>query len=104
MSFLLLIVSTPVTNLTVEVDLEMIMFNIAWNEPQFPAGVIESYNLSFSSEQEYTTFMVSSFLLEMSISFDFFVNYTVTVIAVNEFGLGEANTVIMASPQGGMLI
>ncbi len=96
---IIIIVSSPVTNLSIEVNLDTMMFDIMWSGPQYPAGIIVSYTLSVAED----ILNITSPTLQTSITFDFFVNYTFTIFAVNGFGSGETSTTMMSSPEGGML-
>ena len=97
--------SSPVTDLTVRANLTTMNFTISWEKPRFPAGIISQYEVSVSQNQSTTILKLTVFSkgLQVSSGFEFFVEYTFSVVPVNGFGPGEVSNITMVtSPEGGM--
>ena len=82
--------------------------NISWNEPINPNGVITAYNVTVyqtddSSDVVYSNDAVTDLAVTESVMVLPFTNYTVTVAASTSAGQGDETTIIILSPEAGIV-
>ena len=68
------------------------MLLIAWNEPLYPAGIIDRYEITLFSD---LTLTVNTSNLSAKASFQYNVNYSISITPFNSFGQGETTTVFV---------
>lgn len=77
--------------------------NIAWGEPLYPAGIIRQYKINIARFNDGQTLQLYANMSSLSASstFEFYVNYSITVTPINDFGEGESGVMfVILSPEG----
>ena len=103
---LMCVVSSSVTNLMVFADEDTMTINITWDAPTRPAGIISIYTVFVEKEGCSTPIVmnVTTPRRRISIQFEFFTEYNITITPINGFGPGMAMMHSMfISPEGGMV-
>ena len=73
----------------------------------FPAGIIINYTITVTQEDDNNIIEleVPTSSLRVTLEFEFFVEYDISIVPVNGFGDGESSMIVMTtSPEGGVCV